>query len=578
MEIRILNIENKESYNVQFSGNGTELKAKCPICSHNRKKNKDKVLSYNKNKGTAFCHHCNASFVKFKPLRLDKKVYKRPEWHNLTTLPDNIVKYFEGRKISQNILKKLKITVGKEWMPQFEKEVDTLQFNYFLENELINIKYRGKNKSFKLFKDAELILYNIDSLKNSKECIIVEGEFDCLSFLQVGFNSVVSVPAGANSNTSYLDNYLHYFEDKEIIYLATDNDIKGIELRNELSRRFGKEKCKIVSFEDCKDANEYHKKYGGERLRQCIDNSKEYPITGLFNIKDFESDYYKLFQEGLQKGLTIGGEIDNFISFEKGRLYTITGIPNHGKSNWLDFVIAKLSIKYGLKFTYFSPENHPLQLHTATLTEKFIGSKFDNNKTETYKIDEAFDFLKNNFWFIKPDKDFTIDNILQISKDSIKKYGVNGIIIDPYNKIEHQYDRNTTETNYISRLLDKLTIFAKENDILLFLVAHPKKMAKINGVYEVPSLYDINGSANFYNKTDFGVTVYRNFDTGIVDIYIQKAKFKHLGTVGYVSQRYNVNNGRYSDMNDFEPDFDNSNWLIQNEFEEIEDLPESDEF
>lgn len=581
--MRIIDIETKEIYTIQLSGHGSEKKSVCPVCSETRKKKKDKVLAYNTAKDTAYCHHCNSKFVKYIASIIQKKEYKKPEWKNKTELSDKVVKWFESRKIMQETLKLMKISEGKEWMPQFQKEVNTIQFNYFLNSELINVKYRGAKKSFKQFKDAELILYNIDAIKNTKECIIVEGEMDCLSFIQSGRLDCVSVPAGASNNTEYLDNYLEYFENKEVIYLATDNDIKGIELRNELARRLGFEKCRKVDFKRFKDANEYHIHNGGEQLKNTLADAKEYKIEGLFNVSDIEKEYFSLFNNGLDKGMTIGGAIDEYISFEPGRLYTITGIPNHGKSNWLDFAVMKLNLKYNLKFAYFSPESQPLQLHAATLTEKLTGKQFDNKHSSIAQIKQSYEHLKNNFWFINPPEKFTIDNILKLAKISIKKHGVKGIVIDPYNKIEHQFDGKTTETNYISSLLDKLTNFAIKNNILLFLVAHPKKMQKNNqtGLHEIPSLYDINGSANFYNKTDFGVTVYRNMANGISEIYVQKAKFKHLGTIGSVQQRYNINNGRYSDIDEFgNTDYDNENWLQEEvnqlDLSDIEDLPEFD--
>ena len=99
----------------------------------------------------------------------------------------------------------MKVTCGLEFMPQLNKEVETIQFNYFRNSELVNVKYRGAKKSFKLHKGSELIFYNIDSVKDRKEVIICEGEIDALTFKQCGYDSVVSVPNGANLNTNNLD-------------------------------------------------------------------------------------------------------------------------------------------------------------------------------------------------------------------------------------------------------------------------------------------------------------------------------------------------------------------------------------
>jgi len=148
----------------------------------------------------------------------------------------------------------------------------------------------------------------------------------------------------------------------------------------------------------------------------------------------------------------------------------------------------------------------------------------------------------------------------------VKQHGVKILVIDPYNKLEHQHDSRMSETQYISKFLDKLTNFAKFNNVLVCLVAHPRKME----AGKVPSLYDINGSANFYNKTDYGITIDRNRgeDGAMInkaDIHIQKVKFKHLGQQGLIEMNYNYNNGRFEDINETVDVWDNKNWMDKTE-------------
>jgi twinkle protein len=120
-------------------------------------------------------------------------------------------------------------------------------------------------------------------------------------------------------------------------------------------------------------------------------------------------------------------------------------------------------------------------------------------------------------------------------------------------------------------LLDKITTFAKLNDLLIFLIAHPTKLDKT----DIPTLYNISGSAHFYNKTDYGFTVHRVFDdnnimTNNIEIHWQKIKFKNLGEQGVSELVYNYTNGRFEPRRAIEL-WDNKNWLvhqaeIQNEF------------
>ena len=172
----------------------------------------------------------------------------------------------------------------------------------------------------------------------------------------------------------------------------------------------------------------------------------------------------------------------------------------------------------------------------------------------------AYDYIRNNFFYILNEEDFTVKSILESAKILVKTRGVKTLVIDPYNKLEHKY--TDSETQYISRFLDQIIQFAKFNDILVFLIAHPKKMSKTDGKIEVPSLYDISGSANFYNKTDYGITVHRKTDSdnvmiNEVNVYFQKIKYKHLGKQGIISLNYDYETGRFNQLGD-----DKNNWLI----------------
>jgi len=159
------------------------------------------------------------------------------------------------------------------------------------------------------------------------------------------------------------------------------------------------------------------------------------------------------------------------------------------------------------------------------------------------------------------EEDFTVKSILDSAKILVKTRGVKILVIDPYNKLEHKY--TDSETQYISRFLDQIIQFAKFNNVLIFLVAHPKKMNKDkDSKIEVPSLYDISGSANFYNKTDYGITVHRktnekNVMINEVNVYFQKIKYKHLGKQSIVSLNYDYITGRFNQSGS-----DLSNWLI----------------
>lgn len=550
-DIKVINLADKKEYTIDVHKNG-ENQMTCPECSPTRKKKTDKCFSFNLNKGAGRCNHCGIVLVENKPFepKHTQIEFKRPKKVELSKYTEKYLNYFKTRLISEKTLLELKVGEAIEWMPKARAEIPIIQFNYFRNGELINIKSRGKDKDFKLFKDAELIFYNLDASIDNENIIIVEGEMDVLALYECGFKNVISVPNGAglgNINLEYLDNCIDSFSDNTKFILALDNDKAGHNLQNELARRLGFENCSKVTFKDCKDANDCLIKYGIKITIDCINDAKEYPIVGVFNANDISDNIYDFYNNGLPKGVGIGmAEFDNYLRFQEGYLTTITGIPGHGKSEFLDFILCRLNISHDWKFALYSPENHPLELHFSKFAEKISGKPFEGiNRMSPLDLKQMIDYHSNNFFFINPENDFGLENILDSVRQLVRKKGIKGFVIDAWNKLDHKY--TTNETKYISEQLDKIVRFCELNKVHCFLVAHPTKIRKDekSGLYEIPNLYSISGSANFYNKTANGITVYRNYKEFTTEVYVQKVKFKHWGETGCVHLAWDKTNGRY---------------------------------
>ena len=571
-------------YDIQipYGKRSGKVKTFCPKCHKDRHDKRDKSLSVDLDKGVWNCHYCSwAGHLEYDEQEKQKwmeqqpwyqrtkirqkPVYKKPKPRPHAPMSAKALAWFSSRGISEKTLLELKITEGLEWMPQKQGQANTVQFNYYHNGELVNTKFRTGDKCFKLCSGAELLPYNIDAIKGQNECIITEGEMDALSFYECGRHDVISVPNGANANLDYLDDYIEdYFDDKETIYIASDTDTKGVVLRDELLRRFGVERCRVLEYgEGCKDANEHLMKYGRESLLQCIAAAPEIKMEGVFTVQDFEQSLDALFENGWQKGVTIGHDnFDRLCSFETKRLCIVTGIPGSGKSEFIDEIAERLNMRYGWRFAYFSPENAPLAYHASKLIEKFTGKRFNRQSLSYGEYKQVKEHIEQDFFFIAPTDNYRVDTILEKAKYLVRRRGIKALVIDPYNRLESEQG-GRSETQYISELLDKLTNFAQRNDILIILMAHPTKQPRNkDGVIEAPTLYDISGSANFFNKADFGIVVHRNRLDNTVEVHIQKVKFRHLGECGTALFKYNLNNGRYTPYtNGIEPMWDNDNHI-----------------
>ena len=528
------------------------IKTICNQCLPTRHNKRDRSLRVNIDTGHCHCYHCGADFYvpddteerekaerqaarKRRVAAVVPQHFQRPVFDaSKTTLSDATERWLvETRCIPQSVIAELRITEQEEFMPQFGAKERCVCFNYFEGGQLVNTKFRSGKKHFKMVQGAELIPYNIDSLIGQTSCIIHEGELDAASSIAAGFKGVISVPAGANSNLSWLDRFMEtHFEDLEEIIIAVDTDSAGIRLRDELVNRLGAERCRVVAYgPDCKDANEHLVKYGLESLRIAIEQAVEVPLEGIFTAADLHGDLRALFDNGFGPGAETGWEeMDKICTYERRRNIIVTGTPGAGKSEWVDELVLRLCLRHQWKIGFFSPENIPIVYHLRKLIEKLTGHRFQNGCGMTEGLlARSEEFLAENVSHISLKGNATPDRVLAKARELVVRRGCRIFVFDPLNRFDHEPAPGQTETQYISNLLNKFTEFATQYNCLLILVAHPRKMNRnpTTGATPRVEMYDINGSADFYNKADYGIVVERDKEIGITRVYVDKVKFKH---------------------------------------------------
>ena len=569
------------------------IKTTCPQCRETRRNKRDKSLSVNLDNGKFLCHHCGWKGYAPDETELRERRQKDEYRQRMHQLPSHFHRpVFDPthlslsektghylvlvRCLSESAIRYLQITEQEEFMPQSGEKENCICFNYFENGVLVNTKFRSGQKHFKMVKDAELIPYNIDGILNTPECIVTEGELDAASFITIGRKDTVSVPSGANSNLAWLDRFIPtHFEDKKTVYIAVDEDSAGLKLREELVRRLGAERCRIVHFgPGCKDGNEHLVKYGADSLGICLAQAEEIPLEGVFTADDVSKELRALYENGMAGGAETGWpNFDKYCTLELQRLLIVSGRPGDGKSEWVDELVIRLCLRHEWKIAYFSPENMPIIYHHRKLIEKLTGLGFNPHIGMTEELyAQSVRFLTDNVCHILPgDEDYSIDTILSKARGLVVRRGIRILVIDPLNRIDQRLPQGQTELQYLSSLLNSLSRFATHYHCLVILVAHPRKMNRnpVTGITPCVEMYDIFGSSDFYNKADFGIVVERDDKKGMVRIHIDKVKFKHLGSPGEATFVYNVINGRYSPCEESTGDnpgpantqFDNKKWL-----------------
>ncbi|NDW13429.1 toprim domain-containing protein [Bacteroides sp. 214] len=554
---------NFEKFNVQTGGKTSgRMKTFCPQCRDRRSNKRDKSLSVNLDTGLAYCHYCNWTLNARDTKPAPRLPIAPPQ---TAVLAQEVVTWFSTRRaIPASTLIAAGITSAVEYMPQTRQKELCICFNYYEGNRLVNTKFRDLAKNFKLVAGAEMIPYNINGILGTEECIITEGEIDALSFMAIGRTDVISAPGGANRNLSWLDRFLPtHFDDKRVIYICTDTDHKGLELRDELLRRLGTERCRVVDLSPLKDANELlQQSHGADALKAALAAAPPAPLEGVYTADELSDELRALYENGLGSGAETGWEnFDELCTFEPGRICVLTGIPGCGKSEFVDELVLRLNLRHHWRVAYFSPENMPMVYHLQKLAEKLTGRRFHKDSMSDALYRDTVEYLQENVVSILPKDDFTVDNIFSKARELIYRRGIRVFVIDPLNSIDHLVARGETETQYMNRFLNKLTTFARRNRCLVILVAHPRKMNRELGSKSavVPDLYDISGSAAFFNKCDYGLVVERDREASVTRVHVEKVKFRHLGDKGTASFVFNANNGRFVPRG---MPFDNRNWVV----------------
>ena len=527
----------------QFNQHGLDVgksQGTCPLCSSSRKpeNRKAKCASYDWERGLGTCHNCDSTFQlhTYKRKGRAERDYVKPEIQKIKAVVNKTLEWFNTRGISKDTLDELKVSTGKEYMPQTGKPENTIQFNYYVGGELTNIKYRDARKNFKLYKGAEKVFYNIDSIVGHKDCIIVEGEMDVLALHEAGVSNVISVPNGATLNTNnldYLDNCIDYFEDKEKIIIAVDSDAAGQALQAELIRRLGAEVCYLATFDDCKDANEYLLKYSAKELLSRITNASPVPLENVTTFRDIEDEVTDFVRNGFKKGFQIGlSNFDNIFSTYTGQFITVTGIPSSGKSDFVDQMVVGYNKEYGWKTAFASPENAPTYLHAHKLMRKCWGDMPNKGDIGGDKWNQVADHVNNNFFFIDMER-YTLESVLRKGAELVKRKGIKCLVIDPFNKVR-DVDCTTEDVNrYTMEYLTKIETFAKKYDVLVMIVAHPTKMYKNSeGQIEEPTMYNIKGGGEWYDASYHGLLVHRDYEAKTTKVKVLKVKFQNLGENG----------------------------------------------
>jgi twinkle protein len=515
---------------------------------------------------TGGVHEKNPDYGKSQPKKTQKpklnqmdaaaaQLGKRPNW---------VYSFFAERKIGAHTVDQFNIS-GGEWYFHSLGTRPCLIFPYYWNNKLVTMKYRPhpEKSPQSQINDGPPVVFNAHSLTDAEACIWVEGEPDVMAVSEAALDlgmtyAVVSLRDGAPASATFrqddkrfeaLKTHADELKSIKVHYLAGDMDAPGLALREELARRLGRHKVRLVTWpEGCKDACDVLKLDDGvDAMTSAIANATPYPIEGLrdWNIGLADELYARMPQATMTTGVYAVDDILHLPT--EGKLILLTGIPSHGKTTWMRHTLVHTIKHHQRNWLVFTAEED-FDSFVIDCLQVAARQPFRHGMTkEERNIAETE--LHHHVHLIEADSEReppTLDKLIELAIFSVLRDGTTDFLIDPWNELEHQKG-DMSETDYISRSLQRLKAFAKEYGCNVWLVAHPSKPAplKPGEKRRVPGGYDISGSANWYNKCDLGLTIHVH-EPGKAELHVWKSRRHRWATTGHRARMdFDQATGRY---------------------------------
>ena len=230
-------------------------------------------------------------------------------------------------------------------------------------------------------------------------------------------------------------------------------------------------------------------------------------------------------------------ELDYLLKgLEYGKLNLFSGITNHGKTTFM-IQLAKNFIRQHKKVFYFSGEQTAEEfknyLYVGMCTKdqlEFVRDKHNSRIYDTKPTDEVLEYFDNIYA-----NDFVVynNNIIQNDVDKMIKVmkkafyqGVRIFFVDNFMQLD-----NSEKLEEQTRIVEMFKRFAMKNNVIVCLVAHPRKTQFMKNRL---TIFDIAGTQNIANKSANICTIMRT------DL-LNESDYNEVSDV-LIKNNYNINN------------------------------------
>lgn len=417
--------------------------------------------------------------------------------------------------------------------------------------------------------------YNIDCIRpkvnedeNEGSLYITEGEKDCLTLRLLGFRYVISMSNGAQTDPQKtFEAFRSWLEPFRTVIICGDKDKPGRQMVQRLTEYFDDREVAVVDWDQRqfgKDITELYQRHGEELARDIVLHAEPIVRKDIIDCCSAE-DMDEICNMGCDPdrsekySVGIGPITDrHFMLTPEGGLIIVTGTPNTGKTDWLNFLTTSLMAKRGSDVCYCSFETPNKKRHLARLAQEWIGPTPARALTREQHMQFVRCVVSKAHHLRMRRERPTAANILRKAETVLRRHPLmEFLVIDPYLYMDLSRGHGVTETEAIKEMLTEVQEWAQDHHVWVFIVAHPRKLSKDDGTeeFERIDMYTIAGSANWANIADYILALERvRKDNGRVDytrMDVLKVRDQEVcipGTVYYQRQTC----GRYDERKDIE--------------------------
>lgn len=429
-----------------------------------------------------------------------KKSFNKPTLkYEVDLRPESkVYKYLiEDRLLSQDILDLFRV---KE-----TKDQSKMIFQSFRDGELISAKVRSLDNKhdMKVSPGCEPCLFGWQAVdERAREVVITEGELDAMTVKQYGFNAL-SVPfgGGGNGKQGWIEHEYDNLERFDTVFLCLDRDEEGFKAEKEITNRLGIHRCRIVDI-PFKDANEcLQKGVTKDEFKKLIENASYIEPAEIKRPSELVDKIIEAFYPTnplSQAYSSLWTGYEKVLRYTKPSVVVWSGLLNSGKSAVLDQVILD-GILQNEKFLLMSFEMTPVE-NLVWITRQ-AGGKRTPTKTYIHKIEN---WLSDKLWVYDYVKKADSKEIFEIITYAVKRFGITSIIIDSLMKLSIRKDDYEGQKDFVN----DLTFLAKQYNLVIHLVAHPRKPGQVGDVRE--ENHEVGGAGEITALAHSVIFVHRN--------------------------------------------------------------------